>query len=73
VGKLLFLIIAAVVIYAIVAGVLRKRRSSASGLTGTVENMVNCARCGVNVPQSEAIEDKDHFFCSEEHRRLGAV
>jgi len=32
-----------------------------------------CARCGVNVPHSEAIEENDRYFCSEEHRRLGAA
>ncbi len=38
------------------------------------ERMVACARCGVHLPESEALEaDDGGRFCSEEHRRLGAA
>lgn len=30
---------------------------------------VQCAQCNILVPRDEAIADKEHFFCSEEHRR----
>ena len=30
--------------------------------------MVRCARCGVHVPQSEALEQAGHYYCSREHR-----
>lgn len=36
------------------------------------EQMVECAHCGVHVPESEGVRDGSRFFCSEEHRRLGA-
>lgn len=32
------------------------------------ENMVPCAECGVHLPQSTAIKDGEHFFCSSEHQ-----
>ena len=35
----------------------------------TVAKMVVCARCGVHIPESEAVRDGDRCFCSEEHRR----
>ena len=35
------------------------------------ERMVACARCGVHLPVSEALEGDGGRFCSEEHRRLG--
>lgn len=34
--------------------------------------MVSCARCGVHLPQSDALPDAvGGFYCGEEHRRLG--
>ncbi len=37
------------------------------------ERMVACARCGVHLPESESLQSDDGYFCSEEHRRLGAA
>jgi uncharacterized protein len=34
-------------------------------------DLVGCARCGVNLPKSEAHGVGDAYYCSEEHRRLG--
>lgn len=36
-----------------------------------VEAMRACAHCGVHVPESEALIDGAHAFCSDQHRRLG--
>ena len=70
-GKLLFLIVAVIVIYFVVKGLARKRSERAAP-PSPGETMVPCARCGVNLPRSEALEAAGGFFCSEEHRRLGA-
>jgi len=35
------------------------------------EDMVKCARCGVNLPRSEAIYSQGEFYCSVEHQKLG--
>jgi uncharacterized protein len=32
------------------------------------EKVVRCARCGLHVPQSQALRDGDRFYCSPEHR-----
>jgi uncharacterized protein len=37
----------------------------------TVEDMVKCAHCGVNLPRSEAIYSAGDFFCTPEHKQLG--
>lgn len=37
------------------------------------ERMVACARCGVHLPESDSIRGEGNYFCSEEHRRLGAA
>jgi uncharacterized protein len=34
-------------------------------------DLVACARCGVNLPKSEARNSTGAFYCSEEHLRLG--
>ena len=69
-AKLLLLIVAIVVVYFFVKGLARKRRERAAP-PSPGETMVPYARCGVNLPRSEALEAAGGFFCSEEHRRLG--
>ena len=32
-------------------------------------NLVQCAHCNLSIPRNEAIQDKEHFFCSDEHRQ----
>ena len=74
-GKLLFLVLAAIVIYAVLRsykrGVARRQveDESAKSAAGP-EDMVRCARCQVNVPRSEAIFSRGKYFCTDEHRRL---
>ena len=35
-------------------------------------DLVACARCGLNLPRSEAREANGAVYCSDEHARLGA-
>lgn len=37
----------------------------------TPENMVQCTRCGVHLPRSEATTTQGRFYCSPEHQRAG--
>lgn len=69
-SKFVLLVVAIVVIYLVVKGLARKRRGRAATPPG--EQMVPCAHCRINLPRSEAIEATGRFYCSEEHRRLGA-
>ena len=32
------------------------------------EPMVECARCGIHIPQSESVTDEGKSFCSDAHR-----
>jgi uncharacterized protein len=36
------------------------------------ERMLECAHCRVHIPESEGVRDGSGFYCSDEHRRLGA-
>jgi len=33
----------------------------------TIKNMVQCEKCGVHIPEYEAISSSGKFFCSKEH------
>jgi uncharacterized protein len=33
--------------------------------------MVKCAHCGIHIPQDEALEQDEHYYCSPEHRDAG--
>lgn len=46
--------------------------------TALKQLMVSCAHCGVHLPQSDAVPSPDGlggapWFCSVEHRKLGAL
>jgi uncharacterized protein len=44
---------------------------SAAARERSVEDMVKCAHCGVNLPRSEAIYTGGEFYCTPEHKQLG--
>ena len=69
-GKLL-LLIAAIALVFWVRRLLRAPRGPGPGVRDP-ERMVNCAQCGLYLPVSEALEAQDRYYCSEQHRRLGA-
>ena len=63
-GRIVVLIILAVLIWGLLRGLFRAQagRSQAETRVRT-EDMVACARCGVNLPRSEAREDHGKFYC----------
>jgi uncharacterized protein len=70
-GKIILFLVLALVAYLVIKGAGR-RRPPLDASARLPEHMVACTRCGVNLPTSEALEDGGLFYCSEEHRRLGA-
>jgi uncharacterized protein len=72
--KLLLLLVAVLV----GAGWWRYHKRSKTPLTPptdhtTAERMVHCERCGLHLPQTDAIAADGVFFCSKEHQlRNGA-
>jgi len=72
VGKILLLIVIGLVVYAVIRNYRRSLgQPSATSRERTVEDMVKCAHCGVNLPRSEAIYSGGDFFCTPEHKQLG--
>lgn len=73
-GRILFFVLLAVGLY--VAYRLwdaSRRRGGSPGVPhppARGETMVRCDRCGLNVPQSEALGQGGKWYCSDAHRRL---
>ena len=71
-AKILLLIAIGFVVLAIFRAYQRSlRQPPSTGRENTVEDMVKCAHCGVNLPRSEAIYSGGDFFCTPEHKQLG--
>ncbi len=68
-SKLLLLLVLAAALYFLLRP--RSVRESSPPRGAPVEDMVACARCGLNIPRSEAIQSRGLAFCSDEHRLLG--
>lgn len=33
-----------------------------------IKNMVQCSKCGVHLPEQEALKSDNQFYCCEEHK-----
>jgi uncharacterized protein len=70
-GKFLVLVLVGIVFYLVWKGLSRRGRTGRSRTRQSdAERMVGCRQCGVHLPISEAIKADDHYFCSDEHRRM---
>ena len=69
--RFLILLVGIVIIYLLLKKYFRNLQGPANTAKPPIaENMVRCAHCGVNVPQTEAIFSRGEYFCGDEHRRL---
>jgi len=74
-GRILFLLVIAFMIYLLFKGFLRaqtRREEEDRKENGKVEDMVACARCGVNLPRSEAEADGARFVCRDNPRCIAS-
>ena len=80
-GRVLFWLLLGVVVYAVLRSLGRAGRGAGSGVgSGAApgrapapsEDMVRCRVCGLNVPKSDALAAGPDWYCSDEHRRIGA-
>jgi len=69
-GKFLLLIVVIAAAWWLARGL--RRSDTRAAPEAAPEQMVNCAHCGLYLPQGEAIREGDRFFCCAEHRRLAA-
>lgn len=71
-GRVLFLLLIALVVWALVRNFLRRQAQAEAqpARSASGEDMVTCARCGVNMPRSEARADGARFVCRDNPRCL---
>ena len=72
-GRILVVILLVVLAVWLVRRALRgaAKRRDIAGKPAVEGELVPCARCGVNLPRSEAREAGGVLYCSDEHARLG--
>ncbi|MBI4194891.1 MAG: preprotein translocase subunit YajC [Betaproteobacteria bacterium] len=70
-AKILLVVLGLLLAYWILK-IYRKRVEKRDGAppAGRVEDMVQCAQCGVHLPRSESVTTRGNFYCSAEHQRL---
>jgi uncharacterized protein len=67
------LIILAIAIWLVITILKRYRKSldqsdaSAASTGRDSESMVQCAHCGIHLPQSESVQSDGQYFCSQAH------
>ena len=74
-SKFLLLLALGIVVYLIVSRMRRDGNHAQAARkppAPAAEDMVRCAVCGVHLPRSESFTSRGRFFCSDEHRKLGA-
>ena len=67
-ARILLLLVVGVAVYFLLRGVLRVARKDDAqppAVTPRGEDMVTCARCGVNLPRSEALEQGGVLVCRD--------
>lgn len=66
-GRIVFWILIGLLFWLLVKGLLkaRKRRGADATPAAPTEDMVSCARCGVNLPRSEARLESGKFICAD--------
>ena len=69
-GKLIFLVLAVLIVWAVVKSYANSRKRDQAPRTAAPEDMVRCTHCGVHLPRSESHASGEKFFCSEDHLRL---
>ncbi len=69
-GKLIFLLVLVIVVWAVFKNILKSRARGGEPRIPTPEDMVRCTHCGVHLPRSESLTSGGNYFCSEDHLRL---
>jgi uncharacterized protein len=76
VTKFILLLALGIVVYLIVSRMRREGRPPQAppppSQPKVAEDMVRCSLCGVHLPRSESFTSRGQFYCTDEHRQLGA-
>ena len=67
--RILLIALAVWIVILLIRNARARKQASDQRPKKQVEDMVECAHCGVHLPENEAIQDGDKYFCSESHRQ----
>ena len=70
-GRFLILVLLVVIAVWLVKRALRSSSEGVAKKPPVQGDLVSCARCGLNLPRTEARESQGGLYCCEEHARLG--
>ena len=72
-GRIVLLLVIGFVVYLVFRGFFRvnTRKPGTPAKTVEGEDMVACARCGVNLPRSDARQQEGLFYCQDNPRCKG--
>jgi uncharacterized protein len=74
-GRIVFLLIIVFLVYLVFRGFFRvqtRRKAEVVARSEKGEDMVACARCGVNLPRSEAQPEGNVFVCRDNPRCIAS-
>lgn len=70
-SKFFLLILFGVLLYLVLNRAKRAPQEKRDAVPSAAETMIECAYCGLHVPQGESVIAGNQRYCCEEHRRLG--
>jgi len=47
----------------------KRSQSQEKKPTMKIGTMVQCERCGLHIPENEAVKENGHYYCCEDHRK----
>jgi uncharacterized protein len=65
--RLLIILVGLWLVLRIIKQALTSRSKTPSRRKPAITNMVECAHCGLHLPESEALMKENKYFCGEEH------
>jgi uncharacterized protein len=74
-GRIVFLLIIVFLVYLVFRGFFRaqtRRKDEGVARSDKAEDMVACARCGVNLPRSDAEPQGNVFICRDNPRCIAS-
>lgn len=65
--RFLIIVVAIWVVIILIRSYLNRKPKVKQDKQTAVDSMVRCAHCGLHIPDNEAIQRGEHYFCCQEH------
>lgn len=68
--RVAIIVLIALLVYRLLKRWLASLPRESKKATDKIDRMVRCHYCELHIPETEAVQGPDGWYCSEEHRRL---